>query len=128
MGLFDKDKKQVPTFTSRAEAFNYMFAERVAQGADMMEAAKQANDFADILAENLGLPPTPPKPQDGVEKVVGYIKKVAQVKQENPEIWELITGAAGGLISGFALLTSPRAAQPSAPQAEVESIDFEKLR
>lgn len=125
MGFFDKDKRQVPTFTSRAAAFNFMFAEQVERGMGMMEAAEQANKFADIIATNQGLPHTPPKPQNGIEKMVGYIKTVAQVKQENPEVWELITGAAGGLISGFALLTSQSTPQQQPQQRE--EIDFDKI-
>lgn len=125
MGLFG-DKKLPPTFTSRAEAFDYMFAEQVEKGVDMMDAAERANKFADIIAANKGLPATPPKPMNAIEKTVSYIKQVAVLKQENPEVWELITGAAGGLISGFALLTSPSKAQPTQP-APVEEIDFEKL-
>jgi hypothetical protein len=128
MGLFDKDKKTAPTFTSRAEAFNYMFAEQVSKGMDIMTAAEQANKFADIITTNQGLPPTPPKPQNGVEKMVSYIKMVAQLKQENPEVWELVTGAAGGLISGFALLTSPSANKPAPTPQPQEDIDFDKIK
>lgn len=129
MGVFwDKDKKPVPTFTSRSEAFNYMFAEKVGSGFGMMEAAELANKFADIITTNQGLPPIPPKPMNGIERAVGYIKMVAAVKQENPEVWELITGAAGGLISGFALLTSPSGNQPTPAQPPREEINFDELK
>lgn len=128
MGLFDKERKGVPAFTSRADAFNYMFAEQVGRGLGMMEAAEQANKFADIITTNQALPPAPPKPQNGIEKAVGYIKLVAQLKQDNPEVWELLTGAVGGLVSGFALLTSRPNPQSITPQPQREDIDFDNLK
>lgn len=127
MGLFS-DRKQVPAFTSRAEAFDYLFAELVNKGVDMMEAAEKANAFADIISTNKGLPPTPPKPQNGIEKAVGYVRQIATLKQENPEVWELLTGAIGGLFSGFAVLTSPRQSPQMESPSAVEEIDFETLK
>lgn len=126
MGLFC-EKRQVPTFTSRAQAFDYLFADLVDKGVDMMEAAEKANKFADIITANKGLPPTPPKPQNGIEKAVGYVRQIAVIKQEYPEVWELLTGAVGGLVSGFALLTSSGAKHTPPPAHEIENIDFDKL-
>ena len=49
---FSFKKKEVPSFTSRSEAFDYLFADLVENGRDMMEAAEQASKFADIVANN----------------------------------------------------------------------------
>jgi hypothetical protein len=126
MGFFTT-KKAIPSFNSRAAAFDFAFAEAVEDGMDMLEAAEKANKFADIVATNKGLPPTPPQPKNAIETAVSYAKQIASIKQENPEVWELVTGAAGGLISGFALLTSPQVQQQQA-EATPEEINFEDLK
>lgn len=119
------DKKIVPSFTSRASAFDYAFAEAVEDGMDMLEAAEKANKFADIVASNKGLPPTPPKPKNAIDTAVGYVQQIAVLKQTNPEVWELVTGAIGGVISSVALFSSPSPqVQPGATPAK---IDFDKI-
>lgn len=118
-------KKPIPTFTSRSAAFDYMFAEQISKGVDSLEAAEKAAKFADIIATNMALPAVPPKPANGLDACIGYVKQIAQLKKEHPEVWELITGAAGGLISSFAVLTSS-APQPPAIEGG-ERIDFENL-
>lgn len=117
-------KKSVPAFTSRSAAFDYIFAEQIEKGVDALDAAEKASKFADIIATNKALPSAPPKPTNGLETCIGYIKQVAALKREHPEVWDLITGAAGGLISSFAVLTSTT----PPPQSEsAASIDFDKL-
>lgn len=116
----------VPTFASRSQAFDYAFAEAVEKGVDMLTAAKQANEFADIVSANKGLPAAPPQPKNAIETAVGYVKQVAVIKQENPEVWELVTGAIGGLVSGFTLLTAP--SQQPAQQETPQEIDFDELK
>lgn len=119
-------KKPIPTFTSRSAAFNYMFAEQIEKGVDALEAAERAAKFADIIATNMALPAAPPKPTNGLDACIGYVKQVAVLKKEHPEVWELITGAAGGLISSFAVLTS--SAPPTPPvEGGATPIDFEQL-
>lgn len=119
---FSFKKKEVPSFTSRSEAFDYLFAELVENGRDMMEAAEQASKFADIVAKNKQLPDTPPKQLNGLEKGIGYMKQLATLKKENPEIWDMITGALGGVIGGFTGSGSVVVEEP-----QVVDIDFENL-
>ena len=52
MGFGFTRPKEVPSFDSRAAAFDYMFADLVERGRDMIEAAEQAERFADIIAKN----------------------------------------------------------------------------
>ena len=52
MGFSFTRPKEVPSFNSRAAAFDYMFADLVERGRDMIEAAEQAERFADIIAKN----------------------------------------------------------------------------
>ena len=120
-----KSERKTPTFKSRAEAFNYMFAELYENGADPLNAAERANSFADIVATNLGLPKEPEKPQNMVEKTITIVKQVAVVKKEYPEVWDLVVGAIGGLIGAF---TGVKAAQPEEQEEARTPLDFENMQ
>lgn len=117
-----KQPKQVPTFTSRAEAFDYMLSELVDKGTDMMEAAEKAAKFADIVATNKKLPDTPPKQLNGLDKGLAYMKQLTIIKSENPEIWDMVTGAIGGVIGSFS--GGGKVAIEEPPTA---NIDFDNL-
>ena len=97
-----KSDRKVPVFKSRAEAFNYMFAELYENGADPINAAERANSFADIISTNLGLPKEPEKPKSMIEQGVNMVKQVVVIKKEYPEVWDLIVGAIGGVIGAVA--------------------------
>ena len=100
--MFNKSgNKQVPVFRSRAEAFDYMFAEMCNRGADLSDAARRADEFADIIAKNRALPDAPEKPKNAIETCVGYLQQITVIKRDHPEIWELASGAIGGLIGAF---------------------------
>lgn len=101
MGFSFKQPKTLPAFTSRAEAFDYMLSELVASGTDMMEAAEQAARFADIVATNKKLPATPPRELNGLDKGLAYMKQLASIKSESPEIWDMVTSALSGVIGSF---------------------------
>lgn len=123
--FISKPERKTPTFKSRAEAFNYMFAELYENGADPLNAAERANSFADIVATNLGLPKEPEKPQSMVEKTITIVKQVAVVKKEYPEVWDLVAGAIGGLIGAF---TGVKAAQPEEQEEARTPLDFENMQ
>lgn len=123
--FYSKPERKTPTFKSRAEAFNYMFAELYENGADPLNAAERANSFADIVATNLGLPKEPEKPQSMVEKTITIVKQVAVVKKEYPEVWDLVAGAIGGLIGAF---TGVKAAQPEEQEEARTPLDFENMQ
>ena len=58
--MFNKaTNRQIPAFKSRAEAFDYMFTEMCDRGVDLQDAAKKANDFAEIICKNRSLPDAP---------------------------------------------------------------------
>lgn len=121
MGFSFTRPKEVPSFNSRSEAFDYLFADLVERGRDMMEAAEQAEKFASIVAKNKKLPDVPPKELNGLEKGIGYIKQMAELKKENPEIWEMVTGALSGVIGGFS------GGSVTIEEPKVKDIDFESL-
>lgn len=101
--MFNRDsKKQVPTFRSRAEAFDYMFAEMCDRGAELSDAAKRADEFADIIAKNRALPDAPEKPKNMIETCVTYLQQITVIKRDHPEVWSLAAGALGGIIGAFA--------------------------
>lgn len=122
MGLFTS-MRALPSFESRAEAFDFMVSERVSKGDDYAEAVERADKFADIIAKNKKLPTTTPKPKNGIEKAVGYVEQIVAVRKEHPEVWELVVG----LVSGFALLSGKGQAPPPA-EAKVEEIDFDNIK
>lgn len=124
MGYFSKNK-EVPKFQSKSEAFDYMFSELVSKGKDMMDAAEQASSFADIIADNKKLPDTTPKEMNGIEKGFTYVKQIATLKNENPEVWDLITGTLGSLISGFTGGGNGGTVKIEGPV--MENIDFNNL-
>ena len=85
----------IPTFTSRAQAFDYMFTTLCSQGEDIMEAAKKAESFASIVAKNRALPEAP---KNFIGQCVDMAKQVAEVKRDYPEIWEVASGVLGGIV------------------------------
>lgn len=123
MGFFDRNR-QVPSFAYRSEAFDYCFAKLIAEGKEDVLAAEQAEKFADIVAKNKHLPDAPPPPMNALQKGVYYVKQIASIKEEHPEVWSLATGLLGGIVGGFTGGATASAIQEP-PQ---ESIDFDKLQ
>lgn len=119
-----KPERKTPTFKSRAEAFNYMFAELYENGADPLNAAERANSFADIVATNLGLPKEPEKPKSVVEKTITIVKQVAVIKKDYPEVWDLVVGAIGGVVGA---VVGVKASQPEEPEEERSPLDFDNM-
>lgn len=124
MGLFDKQTKPIPRFAYRSEAFDYYFAKLIEEGKDEMNAAEQADKFANIVATNKRLPDSPPPPMNTIEKGVFYAKQIVAIKQDNPELWDLATSVLGGIIGGFAGGTTAVAIQ----EPPTETIDFNNLQ
>lgn len=125
--MFTKKGEARPmTFSTRAEAFAYMLSYQLNEKkADPMEAAKNANEFAEIFAQNMGIPTTvEPQPQ-GVEKIIKSVDKVMCYCEEHPKAVDYLVGAvtfAAGLFTGKAVEDHT---QPPKPQPE--PIDFDKI-
>lgn len=126
--MFTKKGVNMPSFKSRAEAFAYMLRYQLDEKkADPMEAAKRANEFAEIFAGNLGLPKEEEKPKAGVEKVIGEVDKVVCYCEEHPKVVEFLTGA---LTSAASIAVGFFAGKQNAPTADPpkrEEIDFDKI-
>ena len=119
-----KSDRKVPVFKSRAEAFNYMFAELYENGADPINAAEKANSFADIVSTNLGLPNEPEKPKSMIEQGVNVVKQVVVIKKEYPEVWDLIVGAIGGVIGA---VTGAKAVSDDVEDIQPTPLDFDNM-
>ena len=123
---FFNSERVMPTFASRAEAFDFMLVDRLSKGDDYHEAAEKADKFADIISKNKKLPTTAPKPQNGIEKVVGYVEQIVTVKREHPEVWDLVIGGIGGLVSSFTLLSGK--GTPAPPEdVKMAEINFDEI-
>lgn len=114
-------KRQVPEFTSRSQAFDFMFSYLVDKGKDMMEAAEQANTFANLIATNKKLPDTPPKEMNTIEQGVALIKQITAIKTESPEVWDFVSSLASGVIGGIT------GGSTKLEEPPVNNIDFDNL-
>ena len=89
------EKKEKPDlrFTTKAEAFAYMLAYQLEKGKEPMEAAQQANEFADIFAVNMGILTNKEPEPEGVDRYLVSINKVVNYCEEHPKIVDFLTGA-----------------------------------
>lgn len=125
MAIFgEKKEKPVLKFTTRAEAFGYMLAYQMDKGKDPMEAAKQANEFADIFAVNMGIP-TKVEPQpEGVDKYLVSINKVVNYCEEHPKVVDFVAGAATFAVGA---IFGKKANQEATEPPKIEPIDINQL-
>lgn len=133
MSVFTYKKKSFDTnFRSRAEAFNSMLAYLIEERKiDPMQAAKEANQFAEIFAVNMGLPTTVEPERKGYDKVMYYVKETVTMVKENPEIVNFLIPAAtfvAGLFTGKKVEQNqdPQPEQP--PQQQYEPINFDEVK
>lgn len=114
MSIFPKAKAELPPMKTRADAFAYMLTEQLNGGAEPMDAAKRADEFASIFANNMGLPDQPAP--EGVEKYLQMAEKAADYCDRHPKVVEFVTGALTAAVGIFAGNKLSKDEQPSAPQ------------
>ena len=95
-----------------------------------LEAAKQAEEFAQIVSANNGLPQqTAPEPK-GMDRYINEVKKVVVMVKENPEIIEygvpFVTFIAG-LFTGKKEQTVNQNINNNTQEPTQEPIDFDKI-
>lgn len=114
-------------FVTRGEAFAYMLRWQIEEkNADPMEAAQKANQFADIFAENMGIPKKVEPPAQGVDKYIQMADKVVCYCDQHPKIVEYVTGAVtffAGLVTGKKLEQSSE----STTSPQVQPVNFDEL-
>lgn len=124
--MFYKKEEFRMSFNTRAEAFAYMLNYQLNEKkVDPLEAAKRANEFADIFAVNMGIPTNMEPPPQGVEKVIKSVDKVMCYCEEHPKVVDYLVGAvtfAAGLVTQKTLDNST-----PLPQQQEEKIDFDKI-
>lgn len=133
MSVFTYKKKPLETnFRSRAEAFNSMLAYLIEERKiDPMQAAKEANQFAEIFAVNMGLPTTVEPERKGYDKVMYYVKETVTMVKENPEIVNFLIPAAtfvAGLFTGKKVEQNQEPQPEQPPQQQYEPINFDEVQ
>lgn len=130
MSIFDRRKPiEVPkSFESRADAFNYMLRYQLEEKKEEpLDAAKKANEFAEIFATNMGIPLIVEPEKIGIDKYLAMADKLASWIERNPKVVEYgvpaITGLAG-------LLVGKKIEQAEDKHENVvhEEIDFDKIQ
>jgi predicted GTPase len=87
----------------------------------MMEAAKKAETFAEIVAKNRALPD---KPKNIVGKCLDIVKEVSVVKKEYPEMWDIVSGIVGGVVG---VIAGSKAVESSEDDKPIEVLDFDNM-
>ena len=115
-------------FTTRAEAFAYMYAWLLEKSNDPLIAAQKANEFADLYANNMALPNNVEPKAEGIDKYLQMFDKVSDYCDKHPKVTELLLGAVsfvGGLL--VAKTTNNQPTPPPPPQQH-EPIDFDNVK
>jgi hypothetical protein len=121
-----KEESRTMSFSTRAEAFAYMLNYQLNEKkADPMEAAKNANEFADIFAKNMGIPTIVEPPPQGVDKIIKSVDKVMCYCEEHPKAVDYLVGAVTFAAGLFTQKTLDNNNTPTKPQQE--PIDFDKI-
>lgn len=133
MGLFDKNKQPCNlSFSTRQEAFTYMLGYLINEKClEPMEAAKQANEFAEIFAINMGIPlKLEPEPK-GVDKYLSMAEKIGNYIEQHPKVVEYGIPAltfVAGLFTGKKVEQVEDKHDGQMPPPHVnEQIDFDKI-
>lgn len=131
MSVFTYRKKTIETnFSSRSEAFNSMLAYLIEEKKmDPMQAAKEANEFAEIFAVNMGLPTKVDPERKGYDKVMYYVKETVTMVKENPEIVNYLIPAVTFVAGLFTGKKTEQVLENHEEQPVVnEPIDFDNVK
>lgn len=131
MSVFTYRKKTIGTnFRSRSEAFNSMLAYLIEEKKmDPMQAAKEANEFAEIFAVNMGLPTKVDPERKGYDKVMYYVKETVTMVKENPEIVNYLIPAVTFVAGLFTGKKTEQVQENHEEQPVVnEPIDFDNIK
>lgn len=120
------EEREELRFGTRSEAFSYMLKSQMERGADALEAAQKAGEFADLVSHNMGLPEREEIPKEGLDKYLEGLDRVARYCDEHPKTVDLLAGAATFLLGAIAGRASEGKAD-SPPPPSPTPIDFENL-
>lgn len=144
--MFGKDNTQISSmaFKSRADAFAYILNYLVNdKKVDPLEAAKKADEFAEVFASNMGLPAKTEPELTGIDKYLAYASKIETYAKEHPKLVEYAIPAATFIVGLFtgkqadsqpapepyqSIRTPPnQEASPKSKEQPEEPIDFTKI-
>lgn len=133
MSVFSKKPQKTISdmqFSSRAEAFNSMLAYLIEdKNMEPMEAARQANEFAEIFATNMGIPLKKEPELKGVDKYISYAEKIGDYAEKHPKVVEIGLGVltfVAGLVTGKKV-EEIKTDNAQDAQTKQEPIDFDKI-
>lgn len=132
MSVFNYKKKSFETnFRTRDEAFSAMLAYLIEEEKmKPLDAAKQANEFAEIFAANMGIPTKVEPERKGYDKVMYYMKETTNFVKENPQVMEYLIPAVT-FIAGLFTGKKEEQQTTNAQQAQTppqEPIDFDNVQ
>lgn len=135
MSIFSYTKKKTSlgttNFRSREEAFSAMLAYLIEEkGLEPMDAARQANEFAEIFATNMGIPTKIEPQKEGVEKYLDMADKISIYIDKHPKLVDVAVPAFTflvGLITGNKTEQCSQQEQEVQPEQPHEPIDFDKI-
>ena len=128
MGLFQKKKQPEMNFNTRSEAFNSMLAYLIEDKClEPMEAARQADEFADIFAKNMGIPTVIEPEKTGVDKYISIAEKIGNYAETHPKAVEIVLGLGTFLAGVFTGKKVEEHTQEPAPQEKKEPINFDEV-
>lgn len=113
INIFQKKSSSNPlenrTFSSRSEAFSVMLKYLIEdKEMEPMEAVKQANEFAEIFAKNMGIPDKVEPELKGVDKYISMAEKIGNYLEQHPKVIEYSIPALTFLVG---LVTGKKAEQ-----------------
>lgn len=117
-------------FSTRSEAFSYMLMYMIEEKhADPLEAAQKANEFADIFAQNMGIPLKQEPELKGVDKYLSMATKIANYIEEHPKVVEYGIPAVTFVAGLFTGKKVEQIADNDEPHSEHqhENIDFDNI-
>lgn len=132
MGIFSKKEAVKIDFSTRSEAFGYMFSYMIEEKKlDHFEAAKKANEFAEIFASNMGVPLKPEEKLEGVDKYLSIAEKIGNYLDTHPKIIDYgipVATFIAGLITERKIDTSGGVNHQNINnEIDREPIDFDKI-
>lgn len=130
MGFFQKSKQPELNFKTRSEAFNTMLSYLINdKGLEPMEAARQANEFAEIFATNMGIPNKIEPELKGVDKYISIAEKIGNYADTHPKAVEILLGLGtflAGVFTGKKVESNSSEAAVS-PEPEKQPINFDEI-
>lgn len=123
MGLFDNKIQIQAKFACSADAYVYILNYELEKGTELMKAAEKADLFTELYIKHTGIPKViVPEPQ-GIDKTIIMIQKIIKVGKDNPEIIDILKGAA---VFGAGMFTG-KAVEDKREEDKEEEIDFSHI-